>query len=397
MTYRHLITTALAIAGAVAVCGAAEIPVVHNAAPAEADTARYDLEELWRQGGPDGDVLIGWIASVVADDAGRVYLLDSRLNHIQVLDADGAPTATLGREGEGPGEFPNPFGLCWWEEDVLCVAGGRLGALDLIDTAGDPVDTLILSDAEGERLMQGVYRCVRLGDGVVVASNMGTSSGGMFRSEHVVVLHGPDGAFRTTLFEHVVEKPMRPHRYDEAADASPWSGYAVLDGRFYAAAERNRYEIEVHDADGEPVLRFGRDHVSRVRTEDELAERRDGYLERVREFFPDAEAEFLPVDRDVHSVVAAADGTLWVKHARSIPEEREDLLRVYDVFDVEGRWLRRAALLDPHPGASDDILYLPDDRMLRQVLIDEDGGIRPEDTDVAAERGLVCYRLIRRD
>jgi hypothetical protein len=56
-----------------------------------------ELEELWRVGGDDEDVLFGVIAQLVVDDAGDVYLLDGQLSEVQVF--------CLTREGQEFGSF----------------------------------------------------------------------------------------------------------------------------------------------------------------------------------------------------------------------------------------------------------------------------------------------------
>ena len=91
VTNRILLATALAIAGAVAVCTAGDdVPLIENPSPAESDTAFYDLEELWRQGGPDGELLLG------RND--RLYVAPRRNAYeIEVYDADGIPARRFSR------------------------------------------------------------------------------------------------------------------------------------------------------------------------------------------------------------------------------------------------------------------------------------------------------------
>jgi len=63
MIYRTLLITALALASAVSLCTAGDSgPVVHKTAPAEANIARYELDEAWSVSGFDRNVLIGNMA-----------------------------------------------------------------------------------------------------------------------------------------------------------------------------------------------------------------------------------------------------------------------------------------------------------------------------------------------
>jgi hypothetical protein len=55
--------------------------------------------------GESDDVLIGWLRSVAVDDQGRVFIADSEQEQIHVFQPDGTYITSVGREGDGPGEF----------------------------------------------------------------------------------------------------------------------------------------------------------------------------------------------------------------------------------------------------------------------------------------------------
>ena len=397
MTCRTLLITALAIASAVSLCAADDAsPVVHNTAPTEADTTHYELEEVWRAGGFAGDTLIGYVADAMSDAQGKTYLLDSQLYQIVVMDIDGNTIDVFGREGEGPGEFSQPGGFCWYDDDVIAVAAGRIGALEIMDTAGNPIDTLVLSDETGERIMLGFHGCWRMGEALILSGNMGTGSGGSIKTEIVGSVFGRDGTRSARVLEFVHERPFRPYVYDEAA-GPPWSSWDTLDGRLYVAPSRNRYEIAAYDADGTCRLTFSRDFESLARTEEEIKTYEEDMLERVAEHFPDAEVHFMANHRDIPRVQAGLDGNLWVTNSRGGRPDREDVLRIYDVFDTTGQWLRCAEVHNPHPGTKGRLIFLSGDRVLRRVLLDEDGGVHDEESDAETERGVICYRLRRSD
>ena len=54
--------------------------------------------------GPD-EYLFGRIGSMAVDEARNVYVFDQQSQQVRVFDAEGAYVASLGRDGEGPGEF----------------------------------------------------------------------------------------------------------------------------------------------------------------------------------------------------------------------------------------------------------------------------------------------------
>lgn len=68
----------------------------------KADSLIIDREVVFSD---TDDVLIGGIPRVLADRNGRVFILDGDQEKIHVFEADGAYLASIGGEGEGPGEF----------------------------------------------------------------------------------------------------------------------------------------------------------------------------------------------------------------------------------------------------------------------------------------------------
>jgi len=82
---------------------------VVNGSEPSGGTQTMHLEEIWRVGGEDDEeTVFGIINKVLIDDANNIYLLDAQLSEISVFSPEGELINTLGREGEGPGEFRGP-------------------------------------------------------------------------------------------------------------------------------------------------------------------------------------------------------------------------------------------------------------------------------------------------
>lgn len=65
---------------------------------------------------------IGMMASMVSDNSGRIFIADSQQRLVQIFSPTGSLITTLGRNGDGPGEFR---GL-----GELRISGGQLHVLD---------------------------------------------------------------------------------------------------------------------------------------------------------------------------------------------------------------------------------------------------------------------------
>ena len=88
--------------------------------------------------GPE-EYLFGSVHSIAVDDDHNVYVLDEQARHVRVYDSDGTYVKTLGRDGEGPGEFNVPIGLA--------ISNGRLLVRD---PANGRVQLFVLETGENE-------------------------------------------------------------------------------------------------------------------------------------------------------------------------------------------------------------------------------------------------------
>ena len=113
----------LLVAAAVAAVGCME-----RASTADNDLVIDNLELVIS----DAEIDFSLPTDVDVDAEGRVYVLDRRLRQIVVISPEGDHLATIGRRGQGPGEFGLPLGLAVRGE-ILWVLDFNRGvqALDL--------------------------------------------------------------------------------------------------------------------------------------------------------------------------------------------------------------------------------------------------------------------------
>jgi hypothetical protein len=84
-----------------------------SAAPADAqDGPVQRARETARIGeGQRAEFSFGTITGLAIDGAGHLYVSDAQDNRVVVFDATGRHLATIGRKGQGPGEFQHPSSL----------------------------------------------------------------------------------------------------------------------------------------------------------------------------------------------------------------------------------------------------------------------------------------------
>jgi hypothetical protein len=93
------------------------------------------LQEELRIGSVDGGgpAAFGRIKGVQILAAGHIAVLDAMAKEIRVFDSFGQHLATFGGEGEGPGEFREPFGLMQDGTGRLWVPDFRIGRMSVVD------------------------------------------------------------------------------------------------------------------------------------------------------------------------------------------------------------------------------------------------------------------------
>lgn len=98
-----------------------------------------DFPEVYRVGGLDAPVWAQFSlpGSLAFDGAGNLYHLDAVAMHVIVVGPAGELVRTVGREGEGPGEFTVPMGLVVWRDGRFAVPDVGNGAYKLFGPDGE--------------------------------------------------------------------------------------------------------------------------------------------------------------------------------------------------------------------------------------------------------------------
>ncbi len=84
------------------------------------------------------------------DSAGNLYVLDPSAFQVVVIGPGGELVMTVGREGEGPGEFRNPTDLAVWRDGRFAVVDIRHGAYQLFGPEGELERFVRMNAAAGQ-------------------------------------------------------------------------------------------------------------------------------------------------------------------------------------------------------------------------------------------------------
>lgn len=105
-------------------------------APPPGTPVKLVLKEDFTIGVKEGDEKYMFLSArdIDVDDAGNIYVLDTKAAHIKVFDENGTFIKTIGKKGEGPGEAERPrfLQITLQEEIMLCdTSSGRILFFDL--------------------------------------------------------------------------------------------------------------------------------------------------------------------------------------------------------------------------------------------------------------------------
>jgi hypothetical protein len=121
------------------------VRVVHNEKSGQwGANIEVKLELVRTIGGLDAEENLSFKepSDIVRDSAGNLYILDSGNNRIQKLDSEGKFIKTIGRKGQGPGEFQIAHSMDIDSEDDLFFFDVMSRRIEVLSSEGKPLRTI---------------------------------------------------------------------------------------------------------------------------------------------------------------------------------------------------------------------------------------------------------------
>jgi len=362
------------------------------------------LEELWRVGGDSEEEgeFFGVIVDVAVDSDGAAYLLDRQLAEINVFSAEGEWQRTIGREGEGPGEFRNPQGLFFLPDAQLAVVQRRPSRLVLLTPDGLPGGNLPVPSPEDGGL-RSLQEGACAGDAIVLmGNNFVFEEGRMERSRRLIAVDQAGGLTKLYHESARVTNMANPVVLEDDGLTVIWT--LLPDGTLVASTNYD-YRLQFWRPGGDKDRIVMREHEPYLRSDEEMEERRR-YLEsrvrfRGRRHGITPEIEVTDRERGIWWLGTDGDGYLWVMTGRGVKEVPAGVLGTFDVFDSEGRYLQAVTLAGEGDFERDRIL-LREGRLyvltqyqsaLMSMFGRETEEEEVEEEEEAVPMSVVCYRL----
>ena len=331
--------------------------------PAEPPARRtVALEVVWRVGGDDEDVLLGLITSGVIDDNGNVLLADQQLAHVLVVSPEGEVIATLGREGDGPGELRSLQSV-FLAEDRVGMVQGFPGKVVYVDRDGVPAGGFTLGGEEaGGHYSVRDLRCV----GTMLVGHTDRSSINFDADEAVtratLSILDLDGGFGTELASHEVSRGIMTIVLDEAAEWSEFASWAVSPhGMVATVAERDGWVVNERSLDGVLQRVLHRQCKPRKRTDEEMEEAVSRIHVAVATGRSTMKRKPLNTDPAIVDLQYAGDGRLFVTTCHNAAGQfAAGVAGRFDVITPGGEYLEELTLTFAEFDPEQDVLIFLD-------------------------------------
>jgi hypothetical protein len=298
--------------------------VVNPAFPKEGVVRYALLDDLTIGGEAEGAAsVLNRPLDLKVDAQGDMYVLDWGDVDIKVFSPEGRLVRTIGKKGQGPGEFDTPAQFVLTADGRIFLLSGRQHQIITLDGAGKYLSSFKV-DGFCDRL--GVDRH----DRVYFSQMLFPETGGgeeftLIQNRMALIKTDASGKVKVRLGEYPNGTMLRKIQKDMVTSQSSREAYLTSwlvspDDRVYLGYNKD-YRLDVYDADWQLLFRFGREFT---------AVRHPAYK-------PDGpHPEFYPAFSDWRKFFDDK-GDLWLE--QYVEESVKD--KVYDVFSPDGIYLRQ--------------------------------------------------------
>lgn len=255
------------------------------------------------------------LRGLFVDDQEAIYTLDQRKPWIDVYDRDGRHVRSIGRKGQGPGEFQTPFFIAHSPSEEILV--GEMGRLSFFDRSGG---FLRSKNNSVEPLAFVKY----LANGDAVGTRMVMDDE---KPRYEVILCGPDLQQKSVLTFSAMPDPSA--KFALFTSVVRWdicAGQEII-----CASAEGDYLISVFDGSGRLVRKILKDYdpVPVSAGDIEYQMKKHGIQSRDEVTVP----QFLPPTSWVY---ADEEGRIYISSWQRDPETE---ISLFNIFDPKGRYL----------------------------------------------------------
>jgi hypothetical protein len=320
------------------------------------------------------------------------------LAEIKVYGSGGTYLGTIGREGEGPGEFRRPI-------DLVRIPGGSLGVIQpfpskmvLIELDGTPIGDYPF-EPEGEGFAN-LFAAKPVGDQLALMYSLSNREDAYFERQSVMGIYETDG----TSQGKVHAESSRMDYSNSLCVEKDWNLFSSCwtttpDGRIQARGDFRRYEISVWSSDGALLRVIEREYEPHKRTGAEIQQIETRWARGLARWVPNATFDIEKSWNPVEDLYGRPDGSLWVRNSRGARDPGEGILARFDVFDQDGRYVKELVAEGEFDPENDGLFIYGDHLIVVTDLISARrawrgrGESEEELEEDAQPMELICFRM----
>jgi hypothetical protein len=326
-----------------------EVRVVKNPADPLYGEIHLDLEEELSIGNEnDENYMFNGVTDVATDSQGNIYVLDRMNFRVQKFDHNGQYLQTIGKKGQGPGEFERPARLLLDTQDKIYVTDGgpRIEGrmIKIFNSHGEFIQVIRLESPISDFHIDS--------EGNILANVAQSVERGTIKA---VVKMNSEGKMIKKIAEFSDVKTVRKRSSEGTASFrlshhyTPRLSFSPIDGRTFSYAYSTEYKLFVIDKDGKLLLKIqkeGAPHSISQREKERIIEILEESISRSGAKWPKGileEACAFPPTRPFFWWAIADDmQRLFIWRVKSVLDESEG--REFDVFNKEGYFIYRAKI-----------------------------------------------------
>ncbi len=318
------------------------IEYVHNASVPLHPDITLSIEEELSIGGEDdeGNIILYAAAYVIVDNAENMYIVDRRDFKIKVFDPQGNFIRSIGKQGEGPGEFQQVGYISFVPDGRLLVMDFQARRTSLFDKTGEFISS---------------HQWIKSFSQPVLATNSSYFVQEFIREEGSDPIAGRKlivdeidfegdqlqsiGGFKLPEYKVHSEGDMM---FGMRIPHSPRSIFAGdLKNQCFYHCLNNYYLIDVYDTTGNIFRKIDRPYDALSFTNLDKEQFLNQYADR-----PDrqkkivASMDFPSIKNIAASLITDDKGNLWVQ-TYEIKEEEGEKSTAYDIFSQDGSYVRK--------------------------------------------------------
>jgi len=318
------------------------VEYVHNPEIPLHSNKTVTFEEDLSIGGEDedGNIILFRLGRFIVDQNENIHIVDSQDQVIKVFDKEGKYIRTIGRKGEGPGEFRSIRYPTFLPDGRLLVMDFSARRTSLFDSSGE-----FLKSYQWKKRFSQFHWATNSSYILTEYTFKGESP--LEGRRLFVKEYDFEGNEIRSFGEFIAEegKPFIGEKFT-AIFSIPYSPESIFSAdqkrKYLYHCLNNKYTIEVFDEKGKVFRRIDRPYEPVPFTSEDVEEFRARYERSQNESLRKFAKEIpLPSVKTITPRMLVDDsGNLWIK-THEQREEEERTFSAYDIFDIDGYYEAR--------------------------------------------------------